>query len=56
MNKQIELRNWIVTLNGKEVGRYRYRGEAETHAQNLRKSMPSARVEATFDHHRVSLR
>ncbi len=59
MNKQIELKQWVVMCLGQESGRYRFRGDAEVHAQNLKRLSTkeiAATVEVVFDHARVSLR
>jgi hypothetical protein len=60
MTEQFHLTPWVVmqaTAAGgfKTVARYRYRGDAESHAQSLKKMMPGYFMVA-FEQPRVSLR
>lgn len=40
----------------KELARYRFRGDAEGHAQNLRRLMKGFTIAVMFDQSRLSLR
>lgn len=54
------LRPWVVMLcsadGNKELARYRYRGDAEGHAQSLRRLVKGFAVTVMFDQNRFSLR
>lgn len=60
MKPHVELRPWVVMLCGaegnKELSRYRFRGDAEGHAQSLRRLMKGLTITVMFDQSRVSLR
>lgn len=48
--KDIEYRPWVVFSGaGAEVARYRYRGDAEAHAQTLRRLLPQGGFKVVFE-------
>jgi hypothetical protein len=59
MTEQIHLTPWVVMQGNKDgfkkIAQYRYRGDAEAHAQMLNRMMPGYFMVA-FEQPRVSLR